>query len=88
VHKVIHAEEIGQVSEIISAAIEPGQAPEVSFTAEVGGDPTVVMEVEVELMTCQLMECRLGGTLLEHPQYYLLKFCRYHLGQLRHSQGC
>jgi hypothetical protein len=37
--------------------------------AEVGGDPTVVME----LMTDQLMGCRLGGTLVEHPQYYLLK---------------
>jgi hypothetical protein len=30
--------------------------------AEVGGDPTVA--VEVAHMTCQLMECRLGGTLV------------------------
>jgi hypothetical protein len=45
----------------------------VTFAAEVGGDSTAVMEVEVELVTCQLMECRLGGTSVEHPQYYLLK---------------
>jgi hypothetical protein len=40
-------------------------------TAEVDGGPTVV--VEMELVTCQLMECRLGGTSVEHPQYYLRK---------------
>jgi hypothetical protein len=33
--------------------------------AEVGDDPTMV--VEVEFMTCQLMGCRLGNTLVEHP---------------------
>jgi hypothetical protein len=31
----------------------------VTSAAEVGGDPTVV--VEVELMTYQLVECRLSG---------------------------
>jgi hypothetical protein len=67
--------------------------------AEVGSDPTMV--VEVALMTCQLMECKLGGTSVEHPQYYLQKaltmpsssssllqliqLCRYPLVQLRHS---
>jgi hypothetical protein len=35
----------------------------------VGNDPTTV--VDVQLMTCQPMECKLGGTLVEHPQYYL-----------------
>jgi hypothetical protein len=38
---------------------------------EVGRDPT--MGVEVVPMTCQLMECRLSGTSVEHPQYYLHK---------------
>jgi hypothetical protein len=57
---VIQAKETGQVSGVTSAAT-------------VGGDPTVATEVDVELMTCQLMECRLGGTLTEHPQYYLPK---------------
>jgi hypothetical protein len=51
---VIHAKETRHVSGVTS-------------TAAVGGDPTVVMEVEVELMTCQLMECRLGGTSAEYP---------------------
>jgi hypothetical protein len=32
----------------------------VTSAAEVGGDPTAV--VEVELMTYQLVECRLSGT--------------------------
>jgi hypothetical protein len=48
-----------------------GQVLEVTSAAEVGGVPTVVMEVA--LLTCQLMECTLGGTSVEHPQYYLLK---------------
>jgi hypothetical protein len=43
---------------------------EVTSTAEVGGDPTAVMEVEMELVTCQLIQCRLGGTLMEHSQYF------------------
>jgi hypothetical protein len=34
-----------------------------SVAAEVGDDPTAVME----LVTDQLMKCRLGGTLAEHP---------------------
>jgi hypothetical protein len=33
--------------------------------AEVGGDPTVV--VEVAFVTCWLMECILDGTSVEHP---------------------
>jgi hypothetical protein len=37
--------------------------------AEVSDDSTVV--VEVQLVTCQLMECKLDGTSVEHPQYYL-----------------
>ncbi|WP_428740122.1 hypothetical protein, partial [Sulfurimonas sp.] len=41
----------------------------VASAAEVGDDPTVV--VEAALMTCQLMGCTLGGTSVEHPQYYL-----------------
>jgi hypothetical protein len=56
---VIQAVETGQVSGVTPA------------TAEVGDDPTTV--VEVELVTCQLMECTLGGTLVEHPQYSLQK---------------
>jgi hypothetical protein len=43
----------------------------VAATAEVGDYSTVV--VEVQLMTRQLMECKLDGTLVEHPQYYLPK---------------
>jgi hypothetical protein len=99
VHEVIHAEETGQVLGITPAAVEPGQMPEVTCADEVGGDPTMVMEmeVEVELVTCPPIECRLGGTSVEHPQNYLLKVLtrpsssslllsielgRYHLGQL------
>jgi hypothetical protein len=55
---VIQAAETEQVHRVTSDA-----------AAHVGGGPTVV--VEVELMICQLMQCRLGGTLVEHPQYYL-----------------
>jgi hypothetical protein len=57
VHELIQAEETRQVSGVTPA------------TAEVGNDPTAV--VDVQLMTCQPMECKLGGTLVEHPQYYL-----------------
>jgi hypothetical protein len=59
VHEVIRAAETGHASGVTPAA------------AEVSDDPTVV--VEVALMTYQLVECRLGGTLVEHPQYYLQK---------------
>jgi hypothetical protein len=74
----------------------------VASATEVDDDPTVV--VEAALMTCQLMGCTLGGTLVEHPQYYLqkvltmlsfsssillpIKPCMYPLVQLRHSQEC
>jgi hypothetical protein len=91
------------VSRVTPAAVEPRQASVVTPAAEVGGDPTAVMEVA--LMACQLMEYRLGGTSMEHHQYYHqkvltqpcfsspllllpIKLCRYHLGQLRYSQGC
>jgi hypothetical protein len=101
VHKVIHAEEIRQVSKITPTAAEPRQASDVTFAAaEVGVDPTVVMEMA--LVTCQMMECTLGGTLVEHPQYCHSKVLtspsfssplilpielgRYHLGQLWQSQ--
>jgi hypothetical protein len=40
------------VLEIPPAAVEPGQPPGVTFATEVGSDPTVVMDVEVELVTC------------------------------------
>jgi hypothetical protein len=43
----------------------------IAAAAEVGDDSTMV--VEVQLVTCQLMECQLDGTLVEHPQHYLLK---------------
>jgi hypothetical protein len=66
---VIHAKETGQVSRVTSAAAESGQKSEVTSVAEVGNDPTAVME----LMTDQLMGCRLGVTSTEHPQYYLLE---------------
>jgi hypothetical protein len=59
VHEVVQAVETGQVHRVTSAAIE------------VGNDPTMV--VDVQLVTCQLTECRLCGTSLEHPQYYLQK---------------
>jgi hypothetical protein len=39
--------------------------------AKVGDDSTMV--VEVQLVTCQLMECKLDSTLVEHHQYYLPK---------------
>jgi hypothetical protein len=95
---VIQAEEIGPVSGVTPVAAGSGQSLEVTFAAEVSGDPTVVME----LVTCPLMECTLGGTSVKHPQYYHLKVLtrpffssplllpiklyRYRLGQLRHSQ--
>jgi hypothetical protein len=85
---VIHAMDIGEVSRVTPVV------------AEVGDDPTVV--VEMGLVTCLLMECRLGGTLVEHFKYYLRKVLtrlsfsssllqpirlgRYPLVQLRHSQ--
>jgi hypothetical protein len=61
VHKVLQAEVTRQVS---------GVTP-VAAAAKVSDHSTVV--VEVQLVTCQLMECKLDGTLVEHPQYYLLK---------------
>jgi hypothetical protein len=84
---------------VTSVAAGPRQASKVTSTAaEVGYDPTVVME----LVTNQLMGCRLGGTSGEHPQYYLPKvliqpsfsspillpimLCRYPLVQSRHSR--
>jgi hypothetical protein len=39
----------------------------ISTAVEGGDDPSVV----VELATCQLMECRLGGTSVEHPEHSL-----------------
>jgi hypothetical protein len=57
---VIQAEVTGQVSGVTPIAV----------AAEVGDDSTVV--VEVQLVTCQLIECKLDGSLVEHPQYYLL----------------
>jgi hypothetical protein len=102
VHEVIHAEEIGQVPGITPVAAGSRQSLEVTFAGEVGGDPTVVLEVEVELMTCPPMKCRLGGTSEEHPPYYHLKVLTspsfssllplqkelgmYHLVQSWHSQ--
>jgi hypothetical protein len=67
VHEVIQIEETGHVSGITSAMAEPGQAPEVTFAVEVGGGPTMVMEVEVKVVTCPPMECRLGDASVEHP---------------------
>ena len=58
---MIQVEATGQVS---------GVTP-VAAAAEVGDDSTVV--VEVQLVTCQLIKCKLDGTSVEHPQYYLLK---------------
>jgi hypothetical protein len=40
----------------------------VAAAAEVSDDSTMV--VEVQLVTCQLMECKLDGTSVEYPQYY------------------
>jgi hypothetical protein len=60
VHGVIQDEGIRQVSEVTPVATGSGQTSMVTSAAEVGGDPTVV--VEVELMTYQLVECRLSGT--------------------------
>jgi hypothetical protein len=56
VHKVLQAEVTRQVS---------GVTP-VAAAAKVSDHSTVV--VEVQLVTCQLMECKLDGTLVEHPQ--------------------
>jgi hypothetical protein len=58
-------------SSVTSSSAKPGQVLDVTSAAEVGGDPTAVMEVA--LVTCQLMECTLGSTSVEHPQYYLSK---------------
>jgi hypothetical protein len=43
-----------------------GHASEVISAAVVGGDPTVVMEVP--LVTCQQIKCKLGGTSVEQLQ--------------------
>ena len=61
---MIQAEEIGQVSEVHLLLLSLD-------SAAVGNDPTAVMEVA--FMTCQLMQCTLGGTSVEQPQYYLQK---------------
>jgi hypothetical protein len=51
VHEVIHAKETLQPTGVISSTAESRPTSEVtSAAAEVGGDPTVV--VEVELMIC------------------------------------
>jgi hypothetical protein len=98
---VIQVEETRQVSRVTPATTESGQVSGVtSATAKVGDDPAVVMEVA--LVNCRLIECRLGDTLVERPQYYLqkaltrpsfsssllrsIRLCRYPLGQSRHSQ--
>jgi hypothetical protein len=101
VHEVIQAKEIGQVLTMTHIAAELRHASVVASAAEVGGDPTAVMEVEVELMTCQWMECRLSSTSAKHPQYYHLKVLTrpsfsslslpiqlgwYHLGQSWHLE--
>jgi hypothetical protein len=65
VHELTHAEETKQVSGVTPIATESGQAYEVTLVAN------AVMEVA--LMSCQQMECTLGGTSVEHPQYHLLK---------------
>jgi hypothetical protein len=60
-----------RVHEVVQAG-ENGHAHGVTFAiAEVGDGPTTV--VEVEIMTCLQLECRLGGTSVEYPQYYLQK---------------
>jgi hypothetical protein len=54
------------VSRITPAVARSRQALEVtSAAATVGDDPIVVMDMS--LMTCQLMECTLGSTSVEHP---------------------
>jgi hypothetical protein len=74
----------------------------VASATKVSDDSTSVVEVGVELVTCQLMECTLCGTSVGHPQYYLLnvltrasfssplllptKFYRYPLVQSCQSQ--
>jgi hypothetical protein len=68
---VIQVVETRQVPWVTPAAAESGQASVVTSAAEVGGDLTAVMEVA--LMTCQLIECKPGGTSVEHPQNYLPK---------------
>jgi hypothetical protein len=68
---VIQAEDTGQVSGVTPTVAVFGQASVVTSASEVFGDPTAVMEVA--LMTCQLMECTLGGTLAEHHEYYRQK---------------
>jgi hypothetical protein len=86
---VVQTDETGLAHGIPSSAIE------------VGGSPTVV--VEAKIVTCLLVECRLGGTSVEHLQYYLQKvltwpssssspphpsrFSRYPHGQSQHSLG-
>jgi hypothetical protein len=81
--------------------VDTGEVPRVTpIAAEVGNDPTVV--AEMGLVTCLLMECRLGGTSVEHSKYYLrkvltrpsfsssllwpIRLSMYPLVQLRHSQ--
>jgi hypothetical protein len=64
VQEVVQAAEFGQARGVTSAAIESRKAYGVtSIAAEVSDDPIVV----VELVTFQLMKCRLGGTSVEHP---------------------
>jgi hypothetical protein len=47
---VIQTEETGPVPRVTPTVAGSGQSLEVTFLAEVGGDPTMVMEVA--LMTC------------------------------------
>jgi hypothetical protein len=49
-HEVIQTEETGPVPRVTPTVAGSGQSLEVTFLAEVGGDPTMVMEVA--LMTC------------------------------------
>jgi hypothetical protein len=79
---VVQADEIGQAHGVTSVA------------TAVGGGTTLV--VEAELVTCQLMEYKLGGTsvvlVLTWPSSSSSLVCprklgRYPLGQSRHSHG-
>jgi hypothetical protein len=56
---------------VTPTATESRQVSVVTPATEVGGDPTTVMEVA--LVTCQVMEYRLGDTSVEHPLYCLPK---------------
>jgi hypothetical protein len=63
---VTQAEETGHVSRRTPDVARSRHVLEVTSTATTVGDDLIVV-MDMALMTCQLMECTLGSTSVEHP---------------------